>query len=210
MATVLLTRHGETTWNRAGRIQGWAPTRLTDRGCDQARDLAAAVDGSHDPDRLIASDLPRARRTADRVAAVTGLSVETDERWRERDFGRLQGFASDAIYERFPRFSLAHEGRDALTARPESGESLADTRERVLDAWTDLRADLGPSETAVVVSHATPLHAVHAAATSRDFAATLLDAEHDNCAVTEVRVEDARDGDEERVTVVRANDAGGG
>ncbi|MFB6196640.1 MAG: histidine phosphatase family protein, partial [Haloplanus sp.] len=43
MTTVLLARHGETTWNRDGRLQGWAPTPLTDRGHDQARALAAAV-----------------------------------------------------------------------------------------------------------------------------------------------------------------------
>ena len=32
MTTLLLARHGETPWNREGRVQGWAATGLTDRG----------------------------------------------------------------------------------------------------------------------------------------------------------------------------------
>lgn len=174
MATVLLARHGETAWNRAGRVQGWAPTRLTDRGRRQAHDLAETIAG-RDPDRLVASDLARAHGTAERVAAVAGLPVETDRRWRERDWGRLQGLDAEAVYDRFPRLSLTAAGTDALSAAPEGGESLAAVRERVRDAWADLRADLAPGATAVVVTHAVPVDAVCATATGRDFADRLLD-----------------------------------
>jgi probable phosphoglycerate mutase len=195
MATVLLARHGETDWNRAGRVQGWAPTRLTDRGRAQADDLAATV-AARDPDRLIASDLLRARQTAERVASATGLSVETDRRWRERDVGRLQGLDETTLYERFPRLSLADAGADALDARPEGGESLAAVRERVEDAWTDLRTALDPAATAVVVAHAVPIDAVCAAATGRAFAETVLDADRDTGTVVEL---ETREGE----TVVR-------
>lgn len=189
MATVLLARHGETAWNRAGRVQGWAPTRLTDRGREQARDLAATVEGD-DPDRLVASDLRRARATARRVAAATALSVETDRRWRERDLGRLQGLDEATLYDRFPRLSLVRHGEDALAARPEGGESLAAVRERVLDAWADLRATLDPAATAVVVTHAVPIDVVCAAATGRDLAATILDENRETGGVVELRVGD--------------------
>lgn len=195
MATVLLARHGETAWNRAGRVQGWAPTRLTDRGRAQADDLAAAV-AAAEPDRLVASDLTRARETAERVAAATGLGVETDRRWRERDAGRLQGLDADGLYERFPRLSLADDdaSADAVDARPPGGESLAAVRERVLDAWTDLRADLAPSATAAVVTHAVPIDAVRAAAAGREFAATVRDGGPDPGGVVEVRIEDGSAG----------------
>ncbi|MFB6302991.1 MAG: histidine phosphatase family protein [Haloferacaceae archaeon] len=191
MATVLLARHGETAWNRAGRVQGWAPTRLTERGRAQARDLATTV-AAHDPDRLVASDLPRARETADRVAAATGLDVETDRRWRERHWGRLQGLDADGLYERFPRLSLTATGGDALDTSPEGGESLTAVRERVHDAWADLGTDLAPAATAVVVSHAVPIDAVCASATGRDFAEALLDSDRDTGTLIELRVEGGR------------------
>lgn len=186
MATVLLARHGETAWTRAGRVQGWAPTRLTDRGREEAGELAARIDRRHAPDRLVSSDLARARATADRVADATGRPVETDPRWRERDYGRLQGLESDDLYDRFPRLSLTHRGTEALGSRPRGGESLADARDRVLDAWEELRTELEAGETAVVVTHEVPIHAVRAATTGRDFAGVLLEDEVGTGAVVEV------------------------
>lgn len=189
MATVLLARHGETAWNRAGRVQGWAPTRLTERGRAQAGDLAGTV-AARDPDRLVASDLCRARETAERIAAATDLPVETDRRWRERDVGRLQGLDAATIYDRFPRLSLDAAGPAALAAAPEGGESLAAVRDRVLDAWSDLRAALDPGTTSVVVAHAVPIDAVRAAATGRDFAAAVRDGGPDPGQAVELRVDD--------------------
>ncbi|MFB6282206.1 MAG: histidine phosphatase family protein [Haloferacaceae archaeon] len=187
MATVLLARHGETAWNRAGRLQGWAPTDLTDRGRAQARELATAA-AARDPDRLVASDLLRARRTAERIGTAADLPVGTDRRWRERDAGRLQGLDAAAVYDRFPRLSLADAGEDALRARPEGGESLAAVRERVLDAWADLRAALDPGATAVVVTHAVPIDAVRAAATGWSFAAAVREGGPDPGGMLEVRI----------------------
>ncbi|PSP97202.1 hypothetical protein BRC89_12390 [Halobacteriales archaeon QS_4_70_19] len=63
MTTVLLLRHGETTWNRQGRIQGWAPTPLTERGHEQARRAGTAIADTYDVDRVVASDLRRTRET---------------------------------------------------------------------------------------------------------------------------------------------------
>ena len=62
MSRVLFVRHGETTWNREGRIQGWASTPLTGRGRDQARATGELLRAAG-VDRIVASDLQRARET---------------------------------------------------------------------------------------------------------------------------------------------------
>ena len=62
--TVLLVRHGETTWNRERRVQGWAPSALTERGKQQARAAGRAIAEGHAVDRIVASDLRRAAETA--------------------------------------------------------------------------------------------------------------------------------------------------
>ena len=61
MGRVLLARHGETRWSREGRLQGWAPVRLTDRGRGQAAALGEAL-AARAPDRLRTSDRYRSLR----------------------------------------------------------------------------------------------------------------------------------------------------
>lgn len=192
-ATVLVVRHGESTWNRAGRVQGWAPTELTDRGHEQAAALADAV-AARAPDRLVTSDTPRAFQTAAAVGRATGLDPVTDERWRERDFGRVQGLTSAEARERFPSVLASGEG-----AAPEGGESAADHRARVAAAWADLRADFAEEETAVVAAHGGTLYALARTVTGEPGDRTFPEGPK-NCGVTELRV----DGDDARV--VRAND----
>jgi probable phosphoglycerate mutase len=155
MARVLLVRHGETAWNREGRVQGWAPTALTDRGHAQASALgvALAADDSIAVDRLIASDLRRTRLTAGHLADPLGLDPVFESAWRERDFGHLQGLLAADLYDQYPEFSIDHAGADAAAARPRSGESFLDVRNRVVDRYRTLRADLAADETALVVAH---------------------------------------------------------
>ncbi|MFB6123945.1 MAG: histidine phosphatase family protein [Haloferacaceae archaeon] len=188
MPTVLLARHGETTWNREGRLQGWAPTPLTDRGHDQAEGLAVAVDEHYDVDRVYASDLRRARETAEYVAR-RGHDVTYESSWRERDVGRYQGLYKEEFYEMRPEYSLERTGRDAFDARPESGESLRDVRERVRSGWRDLHESLGGDETALVVAHGGPLQLLVGDVAGRDPVSSVLEGEQENCALNELAVE---------------------
>ena len=72
MTTLHLVRHGETEWNRDGRIQGWADTPLSERGHEQARELAATL-GERSIGAIYSSDLRRAYETAEPLAQRVGL-----------------------------------------------------------------------------------------------------------------------------------------
>jgi probable phosphoglycerate mutase len=203
MARVLLTRHGETAWNREGRVQGWAPTTLTDRGHEESRALGAYLVDAHDVDRLVASDLARTRQTAAHLADALGLEPAFDADWRERHFGTLQGLLASELYERFPEYSLRRRGAAAAAARPEGGESFHDTRERVVDAWTDLRGTLASGETVVVVAHGGVIKLLVGHLRGLDVPTTFSQVETGNCGVTTVDVDvdadpdaDATAGDE--------------
>jgi probable phosphoglycerate mutase len=187
MATVLLARHGESTWNRQGRLQGWAPTRLTDRGRDEARALGDAL-ARRSPDRLVCSDLRRTRATADAVADATGLDPAPSLAWRERDYGRLQGLPVGTAFDRFPWLSARSDATPPADG-PGSGESLDAFVARVETAWSDLRGGLGADETAVVVTHGGVLRVVTAAVAGRPLDRAFDGPGHDNCAVTEVSVD---------------------
>jgi len=191
---VLFVTAGETEWEAAGWLQGWAPTRLTDRGERRAAAAAEAV-AARDPDRLVSSDVHRGLRTARAVEAATGLEPVPDRTWRAHDFGALQGFEAEDAFERFPRFSVSRRGEAALTERPDGGESLRDTQKRALAAFARLAADLAPDETVVVVTHETPLRAVRCSVEDGSFVDTMLSEPLPPASITTVAVE----GDERRV-----------
>ena len=64
MPLLLLVRHGETAWNAEHRWQGHYEEPLSPKGRAQAEALAVRV-ALDEPCALYASDLPRARETAD-------------------------------------------------------------------------------------------------------------------------------------------------
>src|SRR3954451_17636073 len=68
---LILVRHGESTWNAEERLQGQLDPPLSDRGRDQARALAGMVDGVP-AERIVCSDLGRARQTAELMGVQPG------------------------------------------------------------------------------------------------------------------------------------------
>jgi broad specificity phosphatase PhoE len=139
---VLLVRHGQSTWNADGRWQGQADPPLSELGERQAAQAASRLVGV---DAVWASDLTRARRTAELVAGSLGLPVRVDARLRERHAGPWQGLTRAEIEERWPRY-LA-EGR-----RPDGYEPDASIVARALAALEDL-AVAHCGEEVVVVTH---------------------------------------------------------
>lgn len=186
MARILLVRHGETAWNRERRIQGWAPVGLTDRGREQARAVAAHLAGSHEVNRIVASDLRRTKETARVVARETDTVPTFDRGWRERGFGVYQGLSYEALFDGHPEFALGHVGYAAAEVEPEAGESLLGARDRVLDAFDRLVADLTDRETVAVVTHGGPIRMVLGHLRGLDVIEAVRGLDVDNCSITEL------------------------
>jgi broad specificity phosphatase PhoE len=163
VTTLLLVRHGETDWNRDGRWQGHSDTHLNDAGREQARQVAA--DLGH-VDAIYASDLTRARETAEIIAADLGLEVRTDARLRERSFGAWEGLSMPEIEEQFgdalARWRLG-DGPGADDAEP--FEAFA---ERVREFVEEILAR-HPDEAVLVVSHGGSIRVIHALASGLDY-----------------------------------------
>lgn len=96
LTRLYLVRHGQTDWNLARRIQGHRPIPLNERGREQAETLARFF-ASAPLAAVWSSDLPRARETAERIAAPHGLAVRTTSALRERAFGPLEGMAGEEV-----------------------------------------------------------------------------------------------------------------
>jgi probable phosphoglycerate mutase len=142
-------RHGESTFNAAGRIQGQLDTPLSELGRQQSAALAAAFAG--EPiEAVFSSPLSRAQQTAEPIAAALGLSVRLDERLRELHAGVFQGLLPRELDERYPEAARRWRAHDPDFRIPE-GESRRDLMLRGRAALEAIRAtDLGR---VVVVSH---------------------------------------------------------
>jgi len=153
---LLLVRHGQSEWNAVGRWQGQADPPLTDLGRAQARAAARAIGGV---DAVFASDLLRARQTADVIAEHLGVGpVIADPGLRERDAGEWSGLTRDEIHERYPGFLPEDRhmtfapGRDADLRRPPGWETDGELLARVLDAIQRVHLVIGDGD-ALVVTH---------------------------------------------------------
>lgn len=203
MERLLLVRHGESPWNRAGRVSGWAPIGLTDRGHEQAALVGEHLAAGYDVDRLHASDLRRTTLTARRIADALGVehdAIRRESAWRERDFGVYQGLTDEEVHEADPDLVERYRRGDGSTAEGlPSGESSAELRERVLDGWARLTDD--PAGTVVLVTHSTPIVVVLAHLQGRSLQEGLDAHSPANCSVTEI----AWNADAGRATVVDVN-----
>lgn len=190
MTTVVVLRHGETTWNRERRIQGWAPTTLNERGREQADAVGSLLAREFDVDAIHSSDLLRCRETVDGLRSHLDAPVSFDTAWRERDFGVYQGLRYEDVFDRFPQFGLGEEAVQAAEEVPDSGESLLQVRTRVLRRWDELLAAAGPDETQLVVTHGGPIYMILGRVKDLNIASAVLDHSQDNCALNVFEYED--------------------
>lgn len=163
MTTLLLTRHGETDWNVEGRWQGHSDTPLNERGRGQARELATELDRV---DVIYASDLARARETAEIAGGRLCVQVRVDPRLRERHFGAWEGLTSADIEQQFEdhhRRWKSGEGFGADDAEPFDAFAA-----RIHSFLMDVLAR-HPEEHVLVVAHGGSIRVIHALATGLDY-----------------------------------------
>lgn len=143
-ARLLVVRHGQSVWNAEGRWQGSLDPPLSTLGVRQARHAATAL-GSFDV--VAASDLDRARTTAEIIANESGVGpVVIEPGLRERHAGAFEGLTKPEIRERFPGF--LEERRN-----PEGWEDDDAVLARAVPALARIAALAGDGGTALVVSH---------------------------------------------------------
>jgi probable phosphoglycerate mutase len=140
---VLLLRHGQSTWNAAGRWQGQADPPLSDLGRAQASAAAAAIGAV---DAVVTSDLLRAAETGALIAGALGIGpVLADERLRERHAGEWTGLTRAEIEAGWPGFLAGDD-------RPNGWEPIDVVAARAMAALADLHAQM-PGGDVLVVTH---------------------------------------------------------
>ncbi|MFJ5368642.1 histidine phosphatase family protein [Bosea sp. CER48] len=149
---LILVRHGETDWNREGRLQGGQDIPLNDLGRRQAAEAAGrlkALEPGYAELDYIASPMQRARETMDILRQELELpagAYAVDDRLRELTFGEWEGFTWRDI--RKAEREQAHlRERDKWGFVPPGGESYRMLAERIRPVLEGLRRET------VIVSH---------------------------------------------------------
>ncbi len=163
---ILLIRHGETAWNRARRMQGHIDIPLSEEGQRQACALGTAL-ASERPVAVYASDLQRARHTAQPVATVHDLPLNLDPALRERCYGAFEGMLYDEIGARYPEAFARWRARDPHARYPageREAETLHEFHQRSVDAVTRI-ARQHVAGKLVIVTHGGVLDCLYREAT---------------------------------------------
>src|SRR4051794_2417168 len=188
-STLVLLRHGQSTWNQQNLFTGWWDVELTERGRAEAiRGGELLTEAGLLPDVLHTSLLVRAIRTSELALEACGRSwIPVRRSWRlnERHYGALQGldkketaekFGADQVkvwrrsydippdpIERGSEFDVADDPRYA-DLPPEvvpATECLKDTLVRVLPYWADaIVPDLRAGHVTLVAAHGNSLRAL--------------------------------------------------
>jgi broad specificity phosphatase PhoE len=156
MPVIYYIRHGETSWNAAGRLQGTQDTPLNELGRRQAvqsghilADLFARDGRDKSQIPYLSSPLLRARTTMELMRGALNLpprDYATDVRLREIGYGQWEGSTLAEMQAADPVF-FAKRLADKWRVAPEGGETYEAVQRRMRDWYDQVRGDM------VVVAH---------------------------------------------------------
>ena len=188
MGKLYIARHGETVWNREGRIQGHTNVGLSERGLEQARLLGRRLrDVSIDV--AYSSDLSRAADTAATALEGQDIPLHTSSRLREYHKGAFEGLTEPELRARYPSEYPGYIAKD-LDYAPEGGESTRAVSARITAVIDEIKErHLG--DNVLVVGHGGSLRAAMMALLGMSMDAnwrfvfgnctlTIVDTYHDN------------------------------
>ena len=147
MGELILLRHGQTEWSKAGRHTGRTDIPLTPDGEAAAKSLAPALAG-----RQLRAAFTSPAQRAVRTAELAGLSATPDPDLQEWDYGGYEGMTTAQIREQRPGWYLWRDGVIPGDAG-HPGETVAEVGARA-DAVLALVRPLLAEGDVVLVSHA--------------------------------------------------------
>ena len=145
---LILVRHGETPWNKEGRIQGTSDIELSDTGIEQARKLALSLKDSK-IEAIHASPLKRAYRTAEIINSFHGRNIEVHPELMEMDQGDFEGLSFQELLACEKEF-IHRWIADPASVKMPRGESLAELQDRV---WPTVEKIIAGGRNALIVAH---------------------------------------------------------
>lgn len=151
---IYIVRHGETKWNKEGRLQGWLNSELTDYGLQQAELLKEQLPTTFD--KVYSSPSKRAVHTA-KILTEDKHPIILDERLKEIHLGSWQGrLIADIQKEDATRYEMYYNAPEKYT--PDEGESIEQLKMRMNDFLQQCTSE--NAENVLVVTHGVSIRAL--------------------------------------------------
>ena len=161
MATLILLRHGQSTWNLENRFTGSEDVDLSPLGIDEARKSGYLLK-KHKIDFAFTSVLKRSVHTLDIILEIIGKNIPIikSAALNERSYGDLQGLNKTETEKKFGVLQVLIWRRSYKIAPP-NGESLKNTYNRVIPFYqSDIVPKLINNKNVLVVAHGNSLRAL--------------------------------------------------
>jgi broad specificity phosphatase PhoE len=150
MLTLYIVRHGETDWNKEGRIQGRLNSQLTEKGRHNAKVLGERLKDI-DFAKIITSPSGRTIETTELIVKDRDMLVQTNERIMEMDMGPWQGLLKSEIRAQYPEAYECFMNRPELYQN-ENAESFIDIYKRAVDFLHELKSS-NQTGNLLIISH---------------------------------------------------------
>ncbi len=162
MATLIIFRHGQSTWNLENKFTGWVDVELTPKGIEEAKAAGEKLKG-FTFDHAYASDLKRAQNTLKISLETAGhkpLTPIYNKALNERMYGDLQGLNKADTVAKYGEDQVKI-WRRSYDVPPPNGESLKDTAARVIPYFeSEIIPKLKEGKNVVVAAHGNSLRAL--------------------------------------------------
>ena len=149
MAKLILTRHGETTWNVEKIYRGRTDVSLDEVGIKQAELLGKHL-SNWELEAIYSSPLKRALDTANIIARYQKVGIHVTEGLIDFDYGEWQSLPEQEVQRLYPTLHNEWHNNPHKVKIP-GGESLEDVRRRTIEVVNDVLSKYQGS--VVLVSH---------------------------------------------------------
>jgi putative nucleotidyltransferase with HDIG domain len=148
---LLVVRHAKADLENDSQVTGQLDPSLTAEGIEASKSIASQLT-SEKIDIVYSSPLQRAKMTADIIAEELKLRVFTDDRFKERHFGELQGLTWEEFTAKFPSLAGHPDNNKTYQDYLPNGESIAAIESRVrVGLFNLIKSNLGKK--LVLVTH---------------------------------------------------------
>jgi 2,3-bisphosphoglycerate-dependent phosphoglycerate mutase len=164
MSTLVLVRHGQSTYNLENLFTGWVDVDLTDKGIKEAQAAARVIqEKKFRPSLCYTSDLIRAQKTLDIILEINSLQhlpIVKNQALNERHYGELQGKNKTETAKEFGEEQVKI-WRRSYDIAPPGGESLKMTAERTLPYFdSEILPQLHSGKDILIVAHGNSLRSI--------------------------------------------------
>jgi len=135
--TVYLIRHGETEDSNSRRYKGHIDVPLSENGIEQIKRAADYLVKNSKIHKVYCSDLSRAKKSAEIIAAPFGLTPVVNVGLKERNFGAWEGMTFDEIKEKWPD-AFDSWAANPVEFSPMEGESTLEVKERAMKTFKEI------------------------------------------------------------------------